>query len=149
MLPKPKLHFSLDIDDPKLPAVLTALGVVLTLQTQTQQAANDGSSVDPSGLAILDAKGAAIVAEPRNASPKYLAGLRLIASDPNLTQASLLKAIGGATLAGHRAATTKRVMRALGGKQASLFRIGADGTIVVMPQTRQSLAQYFGLAAAA
>jgi hypothetical protein len=140
------LSFTLPLDDPKLPAVLAALGLANPASpVPIAAAAQVGCSVDPSGLAVLDDHGAAVVAESRNASPEFLAGLRLLASQPDVTEADLLTAVGASTLAGHKAATTKRVKRALGGKGgAVLFKI-ERGRAVIAPQTRQSLARYLGV----
>jgi hypothetical protein len=137
--------FTLPFDDPKLAAVLSALGLTNLsppgLPAAPQQL---GCSVDPSGLAVLDDRGAAVVAESRNASQRYLAGLRLLASRPDVTEADLRAAVGASTLAGHKAATSKRVKRALGGRTAVLFKI-ERGRAVMMPQTRQALARYLGV----
>jgi len=136
------ISLTLPLDHPKLPAVLAALG--FTSPAALPAIPQTGSSIDPSGLAVLDDQGVAVVAEPRNASPEYLAGLRLLASRPDVTEADLRAAVGAATLAGHKAATSKRVKRALGGKTAALFKI-ERGRAVIAPQTRQALARYLGV----
>jgi hypothetical protein len=126
-------------------AALRLNGVAATSPTAIGIAAVPvGGSIDPSGLALLDDRGAAIVADPRGASTKYLAAIRLLASEQNLTEADLLATVGASTLAGHKAATSKRVQRALGGKRAKLYDI-ARGQVVMAPQTRQVLARYLGL----
>jgi hypothetical protein len=141
------LSVTLPLDDPKLPAVLAALGLATSAApTAIPVAPQVGCSVDPSGLAILDDQGTAVVADPRNASAGFLAGLRLLASRPDVTERDLLTAVGATTLAGHKAATSKRVQRALGGKRgAVLFRV-ERGRAVLAPQTRQALARHFGIA---
>ena len=136
---------TLSVDDPKLPAVLAVLGLGTPISPAPPAALQQvGCSVDPSGLAVLDDHGAGVVAEARNASAEYLAGLRLLASRPDVTEADLLAAVGAAPLAGHKAATTKRVKRALGGKTAALFKI-ERGRAVMAPQTRQALGRFLGV----
>jgi hypothetical protein len=140
------ISVTLSLNDPKLSAVLAVLGLT-TLSSSAPLAAppQAGCSVDPSGLAVLDDHGAAVVAESRNASPEYIAGLRLIASKPDVAEADLLATVGASTLAGHKAATSKRVKRVLGGKGgAVLFKI-ERGRVVIAPQTRQALARYLGV----
>ncbi len=151
----PRITLTVPTDHPNLLTVLTLLGVALPgSSTTTPPAAapaiplSAGSYADATGLAVLDDAGAAVVADPRNASLPYLAGLRLLASQPNLLETALMKAVGAATptkLAGHKAATTKRVKAALGGKAgAVLFRI-EQGKVVVAEETRKALARYFNL----
>jgi hypothetical protein len=103
-----------------------------------------GSFMDTTGLAVIDAAGAALIADPRNASAAYLAALRLMASKPDLSEDELLAVVGAATLAGNKAATTKRVQGALGGKLgAVLYRI-ENKKVVLANATRQALARHFG-----
>jgi hypothetical protein len=137
---------TLPLDDPKLPAVLAALDIASPASPAPIAAVpRSGCSVDASGLAVLDDDGAAVVAEPRNASRQFIAGLRLLASQPDVTEGDLLAAVEASTLAGHKAAATKRVKRALGGKGgAVLFRV-ERGRAVIAPQTRNALARYFGV----
>jgi hypothetical protein len=137
---------TLPLDDPKLPAVLAALGVTNMASPAPPAATTQrGCSIDPSGFAVLDDHGAAVVADSRNASAEFLAGLRLLASRPDVAEADLLAVVGAATLAGHKAATTKRVKRALGGKGgAVLFKI-ERGRAVMASETRQALARYLGI----
>jgi hypothetical protein len=100
--------------------------------------------MNPAGLAVLDSAGAAVTADPRNASAKTMAALRLLASKPNLSEAELLAVVGARTLAGNKAATTKRVQAAIGGKTgAVLYRI-ENGKVVMAEETRRSLARHFG-----
>lgn len=146
------ITFTMATTDPNLPAVLALLGIGLPASAMPSPAPGNpvpaGSHVDINGLAVLDDAGAAIVADPRNASPPYLAGLRLLASKPNVPVTEMMKAVGAPTpekMAGHKAATTKRVKTALGGKgSAVLFRV-AQGKIVIAAETRQALARYFNL----
>jgi hypothetical protein len=138
----PSVHFSLNLDDPRLPAVLTALG--MPPSTGAPGPAQKGSYADPRGLAVIDDTGAAIIADPRNASAAYLAALQLIASKPDVTEAELLGVAGASTLAGHKAATSKRVKRVLAGRSAALYRT-EQGKVVVADATRQSLARHFGI----
>jgi hypothetical protein len=141
------LTFNLTLDDTRLSAVLAALGLAAPVSPAPIAAFPQvGCSVDPSGLAILDDHGAALVGDSRNASAGFLAGLRLLASRTDVTEPDLRAAVGASTLAGHKAATTKRVQRALGGKGgAVLFKI-ERGRVVIALQTRQALARYFGIA---
>lgn len=143
------LTFTLPCDHPKLGAVLAVLGISAPSQP-TSSAHAAGSTLDKTGLAILDDAGAAIVADPRNASPLYLDGLRLLASKDDVTEEELMaavRAIAAFKLVGHKAATTKRVQKALGGKTgAVLFRI-ENGKVVIAPETRAALARHFGSAA--
>jgi hypothetical protein len=105
------------------------------------------SYVDPSGLAVLDAAGAAVVADPRYASLRTLAALRLLASRPDLDERALLAVVHASTLAGNKAALTKRVRAVIGATTgAVLYRI-ENGKVMMAGATRQSLARHFGLAA--
>ena len=100
--------------------------------------------MNPAGLAVISAAGAAVIADPRNASAKTMAALRLLASKPNLSEAELLAVVGAGTLAGNKAATTKRVQAAIRGKTgAVLYRI-ENGKVVIADETRRSLARHFG-----
>jgi hypothetical protein len=101
--------------------------------------------MDATGLAVLDAAGAAVVAHPKNASEKTLASLRLLASKSDLSEDELLAVVEAPTLAGNKAALTKRVQQALGGtsKGAALYRI-KDGRVVMAEATQQALARHFG-----
>lgn len=138
---------TLPLDDPKLPAVLAALGLASPmLPTVAAAPTQPGCSIDPSGLAVLDDHGAAVVAQARNASSEFLAALRLLASKPNVKEGELLVVVGSSTLAGHKAATTKRVKRALGGKDGAVLYKIERGNAVMAPQTRQALARFFGIA---
>jgi hypothetical protein len=144
----PSVTLTLPLDHPKLGAILHLAGVSLPTQPISGARPQTGSTMDPTGLAILDDAGAATVADPRNATPRYLDGLRLLASKEDVTEAELMKAVGGVPafkLSGHKAATTKRVQTALGGKTgAVLFRIEGD-KVVIAPETRGALARHFGL----
>jgi len=156
-------------DAATLAAILTALGVSLPpaaaplpesaphapanppAPTYTAAIANtvsppsDGSFIDHTGLAVIDAAGAAVIADPRNASAKFIAAVRLIVSKPDLTEDELLATVDASTLAGHKAASTKRVQRVLGGRRgAVLYRI-QNGKVVMADPTRKSLAAYFGI----
>lgn len=150
-------------DPATLAAVLAALGVDVSSPTAANTAAaqeritaptpaaaetvtppNVGSFMDPTGLAVIDATGAALIANPRNASAEYLAALRLMASKPHVAEAELLTVVGAATLAGNKASTTKRVQGVLGGKLgAVLYRI-KNGKVEMADATRQALARHFG-----
>jgi hypothetical protein len=147
------LTFSLDAA--KLDAVLTALGVSIPspaaepaggapAATDTGASQQAGSFMNPAGLAVIDAAGAAIVADPRNASAKTMAALRLLASKPNLSEAELLAVVGAGTLAGNKAATTKRVQVVIGGKTGAVLYRVESGKIVMAEETRRSLARHFG-----
>ena len=146
------ITISLPLDHPSLPTLLAALGLGGATSLPIAQPGPDqptsqraGSYADADGLACLDDAGAAIVADTRNASQGYLSGLRCLAtSNDALSEHELLKAVGSKTLAGHRAATTKRVQRVLG-RRAFLFHV-QDGKIVVAPQTREALRRHFGMA---
>ena len=132
-------------DPATLAAVLAALGVDASSPTAANTAAaqeritaptpaaaetvtppNVGSFMDPTGLAVIDA--------------------RLMASKPHVAEAELLNVVGAATLAGNKASTTKRVQGVLGGKLgAVLYRI-KNGKVEMADATRQALAHHFGFA---
>src|SRR4051812_7137576 len=101
-------------------------------------------SARPSGLAVIDDAGAAVVADPRYISLRTLAALRLLASRPNLDEREVLAVVHASTLAGNKAALTKRVQAATGARTgAVLYRI-ENGRVVMAEATRQSLARHFG-----
>lgn len=141
------LTFTVPIDHPQLDVLLGILRAPVSSPPMAAPGRKTGSTMDLTGLAILDAAGAAIVADPRNALPPYLDGLRLMASKKDVTEAELMTATRSHKsfgLAGHKAATTKRVQTALGDKKgAVLFRI-EEGKVVIAPETRIALARHFG-----
>jgi hypothetical protein len=64
---------------------------------------------------------------------------------PDLTEQELLATVAASALAGHKAASTKRVQRVLdGSRKAVLYRI-QDGKVAMADPTRKSLAAYFGI----
>lgn len=152
------------VDDEKLAAVLAVFGVLPTGGTRNPTLPSvpitaipaapsaDGSPqvrsfMNPAGLAVIDAAGAAVIADPRNASAKTMAALRLLASKSNLSEAELLATVGADTLAGNKAATTKRVQAAIGSKTgAVLYRI-ENKKVVMADETRRALARHFGFKA--
>ncbi len=140
---------TLPLDDPKLPAVLAVLDLTSPASSASIAAPPQaGCFVDASGLAVLDDHGAAVLPaeNPVTLHLNSLPACGCFASQPDVTEDDLRAAVGASTLAGHKAAATKRVKRALGGKGgAVLFRI-ERGRAVIAPQTRQALARYFGVA---
>lgn len=145
------VKFELEVDDPRLPQVLALLGASLASPPaegaiETAEKPARGSYVLPDGRAVLDDEGVQVVANPRNASARYLAGLRLLASRADVSETELMKAVGATTLAGHKAATTKRVKGALGGHTGAVLFHVHNGKVEIAPETRAALARYFGLA---
>lgn len=144
--------FTVPLDHPNLAGFIALLGQSAPVQPPAPVAAPlafpSGCSVDATGLVVLDANGAAIVANPRDASPRTLEVLRLLATDPNVTEADILTIMNSGSLIGFKAAMTKRVQTAFGGKKlhpgAGLFRV-EGGKVVVRPETRAALAAFFGI----
>jgi hypothetical protein len=127
-----------NVDDGQASALLAALGHALPTPMPPPPA---GSFVRQDGLAVLDDTAALVVCDSKNASAPYLEALRLIATTPNLAASVLLKVVPASTLAGHQAASTKRVRRALGGHAGALYRVDGSGKVIVAPETREALAR--------
>ncbi len=129
------ITLTFDLDDPRLTPVLAVLlGVLGASSTAIRPPRQDGSYMNPQGLAVIDDLGATVIANPKNISEKTLAALRLLASKPNLSEAELVV---------DKAAITKRVQAAIGRKGARLYRI-ENGKVIMADETRRSLARHFG-----
>jgi len=135
-VPAPAVDTSLPMPIPAAPPSSTA--------GETVPPPSAGSFMDKTGLAVLDAAGTAQIADPRNASAAYMAALRLMASKPDLSHDELLAVVGAATLAGNKAATTKRVQGVLGGKLGAVLYRVENKKVVMADATRQALARHFG-----
>jgi hypothetical protein len=104
-----------------------------------------GPFVQQDGLVVLDDAAARVVCDPKNASAEFLEALRLIATRPDLDATDLLKVVRASTLAGHKAAASKRVRRALGGTAGTLYRVDDGGKVLVAAATRDALARALGV----
>lgn len=140
------VSFTLALTDPRLPAVLNALGLEAPVPSAISSAplASPVASMDEKGLALIDDRGIEVLADPRNASGAYISALRLMASKSNVSVDELVEALEGTSLSAFQGAATKRVQRIFGGKRGAALYVVDGDKVLLADTTREALGRHFG-----